>query len=402
MDQPEGGVAQRVAEARKLAGLTQNQLSQRANVSASLVRKVEQGRAPASPAFVSAVARALNTGVADLLGQPFEHRSSRAEHRIHATIPPLRRELAAYSIPPDEAIRPRSMDELTAAVAQASKHRHAVNLDALGAQLPGLLSELRAKVWSCTDAEQERAYWLLAEAYYAASQAAYKLGYIDLASLAVDRYEWAAEQSGDELAVLVGHYQRAGEMIGAADWNSALRLLDQSRARIADRIRGTDAPAIAVWGNLHLKSGLAAARSGDLATADDHWNEANEAAQRLGSDRDDYRLCFGPTNVNIWSVGLAVEAMNGTEAVKRAERFDIPPHTQRERAGHHWIDVARGFLLHGDHEKATRSLCQAKETAPQQAKYHPMVHETIRTLARARRRADPVARLAAWAGVQNA
>lgn len=51
MDQPEGGIAQRVAESRKLAGLTQNQLAQRANVSASLVRKVEQGRAPASPAF---------------------------------------------------------------------------------------------------------------------------------------------------------------------------------------------------------------------------------------------------------------------------------------------------------------------------------------------------------------
>lgn len=402
MDQSEGGIAQRVAESRKLAGLTQNQLAQRANVSASLVRKVEQGRAPASPAFVSAVARALNTGIADLLGQPFAHRGSRAEHRIHATIPPLRRELAAYTVPPDEAISPRSLQDLAAAVAEASRHRHAVNLGALGAALPGLLAELRTQVWSTTGAEQERAYWLLAEAYYAASQAAYKLGYIDLASLAVDRYEWAAERSGDELAVLVGHYQRAGEMIGAADWNNALRLLEQSRVRIEDRIRGGDAPAVAVWGNLHLKSGLAAARSGDLAAADAHWSEANEAAHRLGADRDDYRLCFGPTNVNIWSVGLAVEAMNGTEAVKRAARFDLPPHTQRERAGHHWIDVARGYLLHGDHNKATRSLYKAREAAPQQAKYHPMFHETVRTLARARRRADPVARLAAWAGVQNA
>jgi hypothetical protein len=29
------------------------------------------------------------------------------------------------------------------------------------------------------------------------------------------------------------------------------------------------------------------------------------------------------------------------------------------------------------------------------------VHETIRALARARRRSDPVARLAAWAGVRD-
>lgn len=401
MAEAESGVSRRVAEERKLAGLTQTQLAQKANVSTSLVRKVEQGTAPASPAFVAAVARALGTGVATLLGQPFEHRTSRAEHRLHATIPPLRRELAAYNIQPDEGIRPRPLKELAQAVAEASAHRHAVNLDTLGAQLPGLLAELRAMVWGLTGTECERAYSLLAETYYAASQAAYKLGYIDLSSLAVDRYEWAAERSGDELAVLVGHYQRAGEMIGAADWGSALRLLEHSRARIADRIRDSDAPAIAVWGNLHLKSGLAAARSGDLTTADDHWNEANDAAKRLGTDRDDYRLCFGPTNVNIWSVGLAVEALDGTEAVKRTKGFDIPAHTQRERAGHHWIDVARGYLLHGDHEKATHSLYRAKEIAPQQAKYHPMVHETIRSLARARRRADPVARLAAWAGVQN-
>jgi hypothetical protein len=99
---------------------------------------VEQGRSPASPALVSAVARALNTGVADLLGQPFEHRS-RAEHRLHATIPPLRRELAAYTVPPDEAIQPRSKDELADAVTRASQYRHAVDLDALGAELPGLL-----------------------------------------------------------------------------------------------------------------------------------------------------------------------------------------------------------------------------------------------------------------------
>lgn len=401
MEKSESSVGERVAEERKLAGLTQTQLAEKAHVSLSLIRKVEQGTAPASPSFVSSMARALNVDVTALLGQPFE-RSNRTEQRMHATIPPLRRELAAYSIAPDESVPPRSMHELAADVAQASKYRHAVNLDALGAELPGLLNDLRVKTWSTEGTERERAYSLLAEAYYAASQAAYKLGYIDLSSLAVDRYEWAAACSGDELAVLVGDYQRAGEMLGAADWESAQRLLAGSRARIEDLVGGIDKPTIAVWGNLHLKSGLVSARAGDMDTANDHLAEAHEAAVRLGEDRDDYRLCFGPTNVGIWSVGLAVEALDGTEAIKRAESLVIPDGTPRERAGHHWIDVARGYLLHGDHEKATQSLYRAKKISPQQTRYHPMVHETIRTLARVRRRADPVARLAAWAGVQGA
>lgn len=395
------GVGARVAEERKLAGLTQRQLATRANVSLSLVRKVEQGSTPASPSFVSATARALGVGVAELLGQPFE-RGTRAEHLLHSTVPPLRAELAAYCVQPDDSVRPRPLAELAAAVAQASAHRHNVNLDALGAQLPGLLAELRTAVWTLTGTDQERVYGLLAEAYYAAGQAVYKLGYIDLSSLTVDRYEWAAARSGDELAELVGDYRRAGEMIfTVADWSSAQRLLERSRRRIEDRIGVADAPTLSMWGNLHLKSALAAARAGDRQTADAHLAEARETAHRIGADRDDYRLCFGPTNVNIWSVGLAVEMMDGTEAVKRATTFTLPQHAQRERVGHHWIDLARGYLLHGDHDRAVSTLLHAKQTAPQQTRYHPMVHETIRAVVRSKRRSDPLTRLATWAGVRD-
>ena len=44
---------------------------------------------------------------------------------------------------------------------------------------------------------------------------------------------------------------------------------------------------------------VAAARAGNRDLADAHLGEAQETAQRLGADRDDYRLCFGSTNVNI-------------------------------------------------------------------------------------------------------
>lgn len=121
-----------------------------------------------------------------------------------------------------------------------------------------------------------------------------------------------------------------------------------------------------MWGNLHLKSGLAAARAGNRDLADSHLAEATETAQRIGQDRDDYRLCFGPTNVNIWSVGLAVEMLDGTEAVKRSETFTIPATAPRERVGHHLIDLARGWLIHGDKKKAFAALRQAKEIAPTQ------------------------------------
>ena len=74
------GVGERVAERRKLNGLTQAQLAHRAHVSLSLVRKVEQGSAPASPAFTAAVATALRTTVAELYDQPSLRYGAERDH----------------------------------------------------------------------------------------------------------------------------------------------------------------------------------------------------------------------------------------------------------------------------------------------------------------------------------
>jgi len=394
-----GGVGGRVAEERKLAGLTQQQLAARANVSTSLIRAVEQGRSPASPAFVSAVARALSVGVTDLLDQPFS-RERQANHRLYATIPDIRRELASYALPPDDTVRPRPLPELSAAVANASQRRHQVDLGTLGAELPGLLEELRVAAYLHLGEDRERVYGLLAEAYAAAGQVAYKLGYSDLSSLATERVEWAAAQSGDELAVAAGAFYRAGELIVAANWPGAQRYLDDARHDIEDQLRTGDEAALSMWGQLHLKSGLAAARAGSRQTADDHLAEAQSMAARVAPDRDDYRLAFNADSVKIWSVSLAVEAADGTEAVRRSANFAPITSTPRERVGHYWIDLARAWLLHGDRERSLASLISARTTAPQQTRYHPMVHETVRVLARAdRRRTDTISGFAAWCGI---
>ncbi|MEU6561932.1 helix-turn-helix domain-containing protein [Nocardia nova] len=393
-------VGTRVAATRRLAGWTQQKLAQQAHVSASLISQVERGVAPPSPAFISACAQALGVGYTDLTETP-SPMASRSEHRVHAGIPAIRRELATYRIAPED-IPMRPYLDLVADVAKASQLRHGVQLSELGEFLPALLHDLRVGWNSTTGPDQERIFGLLAETYSATGQLVYKLGYADLASLAVDRYEWAAAQSGDELAVLAGDYQRAGEMICAADWLTAEQVLTSGRRQIEDQLSEGDPKTLSMWGNLHLKSGLAAARSGRLDLADDHLAEAAETAERIGEDRDDYRLCFGPTNVSVWSVGLAVEAMDGTEAVKRAEKVTLPAGTPRERMGHHYIDLARGFLLHGDREGAFSALQVAKRIAPTQTRYHPMVHETIRMLARQETRASETVRgFAAWCGINS-
>ena len=411
--QESNGVGERLRFQRGLQGWSQRRLADELQLLAArstnkserpfslgTIRQVEQGTQPASAAFVASCARALKITQADLYDQPYP-KTSRDEQLMHAGINDIRRELAAYRLPPDD-VPMRPFDELTKDVERASKLRHMVKLDELGQLLPRLLHDLRVAWYSTQGTEQERIFGLLAEAYAATSQVVYKLGYIDLSSLAVDRYEWAAARSGDELAVLVGDYQRAGEMICVADWAGAERLLESSRARIESEIAAGDPAVLSVYGNLHLKSALASARAGRKSTADDHLAEAQEIAQRIGVDRDDYRLCFGPANVDIWSVGLAVEMMDGAEAVKRAKTIRIPDGTPRERVGHHYIDLARGYLLYGDKDSAFAALQLAKKIAPTQTRYHPMVHETVRAAIRQEVRAtDTWSGLASWLGVKT-
>jgi transcriptional regulator with XRE-family HTH domain len=402
--QEEDRIGRRIAARRKIRGLTGRQVADRAHVSYSLLSKVEAGGVPASPALIAAVARALGVSVAVLNGQPYRDETRQAA-RIHAVIPNIRRELASYRLPPVDLddIRPRPIAQLAVTVASISRDRHAARLDRMGTTLPGLLAELRAAIHLSRDsAEREKLHGLLAEAYAAAGQLVYKLGYPDLSAITTDRYEWAAERSGDRLAQRVGDWYRAGELIVTGDWMAAEQVLRSARADLEPDV-ADDPVTLAVYGNLHLKSALAAARAGNVAATWDHHAAAVDAATRIGADRDDYRLAFGPTNTAIWGVGLAVELNDGPTAITRSRSVHIGRGTPPERTSHHYIDLARGWLCNGDRgQRALACLNTARRLAPQQTRNHPMVRETLHALARTERRSTGSLReFAAWVGLEH-
>ena len=94
--------------------------------------------------------------------------------------------------------------------------------------------------------------------------------------------------------------------------------------------------------------------------------------------------------------------MDGAKAVERAQYVRLTPETPPERAGHHYIDLARGQLMNGDRAGVLDSLLTARRIAPQQTRYHPMARETVYALARAERRSTDSGRgLAAWMGVSD-
>jgi transcriptional regulator with XRE-family HTH domain len=228
-------IGARIATERKLRGLTQHRLADRAHVSLSLLRAVEQGNRAATATLLAAVARGLRVHRAVLTGQPYRTGHGN-DDAVHDLVAGVRRELAAYCLPPAPGDGAVPLDRLRAEVAEVSALRHAARPYRLGEVLPGVLGDLRAAAYAAEGVERERIMGLWAETYYAARLWLWQRGYLDLASLTADRYEWAAAQSADPLAMALARMFRAGELCGAGDPHTA-RAVMSAAVDAVERVR---------------------------------------------------------------------------------------------------------------------------------------------------------------------
>lgn len=181
-------------------------------------------------------------------------------------------------------------------------------------------------------------------------------------------------------------------------YDTPQRIVTRAQESIADQPPSPE--ALSARSAMHLRSAIIAARQHDAGTSDVHLAEAHELASHLPLHANFYDTALCIPNVHIHSVAAAVEMQNGTTAVARDANNPLPPGTMRSRVAHHNIDLGRAWLLHGDHNNALQALNTARRIAPQQTRYHPMVAETVLTLARVERRwSDTLSAFAAWMGI---
>ncbi|MFI0417731.1 helix-turn-helix domain-containing protein [Spongiactinospora sp. 9N601] len=394
-DQPGTAVAgANIAVLRKAAGLTQDQLAQRANVSKSLLSKVEVGDRPASHALVTAVARALRVPIERIHGQPYDAATT------HAPIDELRPALRAYDLPPGEQDAVRPLAALRAEISAISELRSRGLYTRLGALLPGLLRELTSAVLSTTGRNRRTASGLLVSGYYAAHGLAYRLGHGDLSESIEHKLAWAAAQSEDPLAVGLADWTRVNSFQAAGDYDHGLHLLDRARVALDPHLQA-DPAAIVLAGSMHLRAITLASRAGEAAAVEEHLRAAQRLAADLGTDdQQHYHLTFGPANIHIHAVAAHVELGHVDQAIALGKSYvpsaSVPP----TRAGHHYIDLARAHLMAGDRPAVLHALRRSRQIAPEQTRYHPMVRETARVLISLHRRSNPdLSHLASWLGL---
>ncbi|MCA1672401.1 MAG: helix-turn-helix domain-containing protein [Actinobacteria bacterium] len=392
---PDGAVGQRVAVQRKLAGLTQQQLADRALISKSLISQVERGVVPASPAFTATVARALKIDMDVLYEQPSWFATD-AEVK-HAPIDELRTALDCAGDPILSG-PPMTATELRARLDRCEDQRARSRYAEIANTLPELLQHAQViAVEARSGFDAEVAWSLVSDAYMLAQTVSFRLRHVDLAAHFNDRWQLATGRSGDPLRPAAAAYQRGALRLFRGDYTGVLRIMERAHAEINDE---QGAAADSVRTQLHLRQAIAHARSGAADRADEHIGAARELVSRGIPANPYYDVIATATNVELHWVAVPVELSDGTTAVGRAERIPSPEREEPARAGRHWIDVARAWTLHGDRAKALQSLKSARRIAPQLTRYHPQVHETVRILAETDRRAtDTLAGFARWIGV---
>jgi transcriptional regulator with XRE-family HTH domain len=390
-------IGQRIAHARKLRGLTQAELASRIPCSKSLIAQVERGHKPASPALIAAAAKALNVDLTELTGQPYRGRDARTD-RIHEAIPEIRQVLAYWDIEPELEVPPRPLAEIAADIVQVSALRMEASYVRLGSMLPGLIKELTVHVHQLTGSERERAFRLLSEVYTAVDSMAYKLGYMDLFALAVERMAWAANLADDPLLRPVSAMRRSSVFLATGGWDGGMTLLARAGREMEGNV--ADDASLSVYGTVHLRSAILAARANRPTAAWDSIDQATEVAQRIGRDTKDYGLLFGPTNTAIHGVAVAVELGDADEAIRRGRELNLPEDLPRERSSHHYIDLSRAWMWQGQPDNALACVIRAERLAPQRTLYHPMARQTVsQLLDKQRRLSEPLRRVATRMGL---
>lgn len=269
----------------------------------------------------------------------------------------------------------RDQQEQAWDMVHASRYRELAPL--VASLIPELEQAVRASAApELTEAVRE----LLDDTYQAVAAMMAKLGETDAAWLAADRAAFAAEMLHDRLAV-------AASLFRMADVFLTLRQTGQAQAVASAAIRGLEQQAagtpttgiLSLCGAFHLVLAIAAARDNDRAQGHEHLDQARKIAKRIGVDRDDFGTEFGPANVALHAVAVAVELGDAGQALDLAHGINAGE-LSAERQARYDIDLAQAHAMRRQIGEALRCLEEAERLTPEQTRTHRVARAVARDL----------------------
>ena len=117
----------------------------------------------------------------------------------------------------------------------------------------------------------------------------------------------------------------------------------------------------------------------DPDTAYAHLERARQIAGRLGEGRNDYNTEFGPANVALYEIAVAVDLGDAGRALHAASTVDTNG-LSPERRARMLIDVARAHAQRRQVHEAVAALRKAEEITPEQVRSHERVRKLVSDL----------------------
>jgi hypothetical protein len=279
------------------------------------------------------------------------------------------------SPPPSQDADALDLAALRATAEQASRLRTNGHYRPVAVLLPDLLIAARA----ATAQDNPEAWVCLARAYQVAVDLIREVGERELALLIADRYVGAGQRSGDALLIATSRRHLGFALLDGEMLDTAGAVCSDA----ADAITPSDATAVegwSVWGSLRLAEAIIAARAQDRQAARRLLDEARAAAVRVGPGRNDYWQAFGPANVGLHEVHVALQLDDPVEALRIADAVEVDQLPVNSRRAAYCIDVAHAHSLRrSDSDAATVAWLQAAyRYAPDRVRTQVLPRELVR------------------------
>lgn len=369
-------LGRRVAFHRSKRGLSQKELGARINRSESWVSQVERGaRRIDRMSVLETLAEALAVPVADLAPESTVVAAASERPRAATSLSLALSSSDALQAVLSEAA-PVDVDRLGSQAAEAWEYAHGSRYEDLTHLLGTLIPELEYAVRKTTGTDHRRVCVAKAKAYHAAAGVLSKMGETAAAWVAVDRAITAAEDADDPLLMAEGAFRLAIVFQGARRFDLAQRTAESAANALGRLVDAGEPEAVALRGALFLQLAVASARMNDGEQAYAYLERARQAAAWLGMDRNDYNTEFGPTNVLLYEVNIAIELGDAGHALRVAAKADTS-RLSPERQARLLIDVARAHAQRRQLPLVVSTLRQAEQVTPEQVRTHPLVRELV-------------------------
>jgi transcriptional regulator with XRE-family HTH domain len=372
-------LGRKIAAERRRRGLSQPELARMVDRSVAWVSQVERGvRKVDRMSVLEAVAAALEVPLAELAAEaPLVAAVTEESPGVGG----LRLVLSgAYALRAMlDGRRATALSTLRTRARRAWELTHAGRYIELTDLLRGLVPDLETAARAVAEDQRAEVYELMAGTYQACSAALAKLGEPEAAWIAADRAMAAAERAGNPLLVAAGAFRLVFVFIAARHYDQAEETARTAAEALWPMADQGNPQAVSLWGGLTLQRAVVAARINDPDTAYDQLERARHIAGQLGEGRNEFNTEFGPANVGLQEVAIAVDLGDAGRALRAAAAVDTSG-LSAERRARLLIETARARAQRRQASEAVATLLRAEQITPELVRGHPLVRQLVSDL----------------------